>query len=60
MFAGPDWLTGGAFGIEASLVTIALGLPVGILLIWHASRKGNIIPSRGKRGYETLRQNAMS
>jgi membrane protease YdiL (CAAX protease family) len=58
-FTGPDWLTGGAFGIEASLVTIALGLLVGILLVWRAYRKGNIIPSRGRREYETLRQNAM-
>jgi membrane protease YdiL (CAAX protease family) len=58
-FTGPDWLTGGAFGIEASLVTIALGLLVGILLIWRASRKGNIIPSRGKREYETSQQSAL-
>lgn len=43
---GPDWLTGGVFGIEASLVTIALGLVVGILLVWRAYRRGNVIPSR--------------
>lgn len=42
---GPDWLTGGAFGIEASIVTIALGLALGILLIWRAYKRGNIIRS---------------
>jgi membrane protease YdiL (CAAX protease family) len=43
---GPDWLTGGAFGIEASLVTIALGLVLGILLIWRAYKRGNVIRAR--------------
>ena len=49
-FTGPDWLTGGAFGIEASLVTIALGLVVGILLLWRAYKRGNIIRSRVEAG----------
>ena len=49
-FTGPDWLTGGAFGIEASLLTIALGLLVGIFLLWRAYRRGNIIPSRVEAG----------
>ena len=48
-FTGPDWLTGGAFGVEASIVTIALGLVLGILLLWHAYRRGNILPLRGMR-----------
>jgi membrane protease YdiL (CAAX protease family) len=47
---GPDWLTGGAFGIEASLVTIALGLIVGILFLWRAYKKGNVIRSRVEAG----------
>jgi hypothetical protein len=42
-FTGPDWLTGGAFGVEASIVTIALGLVVGIFFIGRAYRRGNII-----------------
>ncbi|HSL31958.1 MAG TPA: type II CAAX endopeptidase family protein [Anaerolineales bacterium] len=49
-FTGPDWLTGGAFGIEASLITIALGLLVGIFLLWRAHKQGNIIRSRVEAG----------
>ncbi len=41
---GPDWLTGGAFGIEASLVTVIIGAAVGIFFLWRASKKGNIVP----------------
>lgn len=47
---GPDWLTGGAFGIEASIVTMALGLVVGVLLLWRAYKRGNVIHSRMKAG----------
>jgi membrane protease YdiL (CAAX protease family) len=42
-FTGPDWLTGGAFGIEASIVTIALGLVLGILLLQRANQRGHVI-----------------
>ena len=49
MFTGPDWLTGGAFGIEASIVTIALGLVVGIFLMGYAYKRGNIIRSTRRR-----------
>ena len=47
---GPDWLTGGAFGIEASIVTIALGLVVGVLLLWRAYKRGNIFHPRMEAG----------
>ncbi len=41
---GPHWLTGGAFGIEASLVTVGLmgGLSVGLMA--YAQRRGLIRP----------------
>jgi membrane protease YdiL (CAAX protease family) len=50
-FTGPDWLTGGAFGLEASLVTIALGLVLGIILIQRANKRGYVIRphSEGER-----------
>jgi len=47
---GPDWFTGGAFGVEASIVTVALGLAVGILFIGRANKRGNIIRSAAKVG----------
>jgi membrane protease YdiL (CAAX protease family) len=40
---GPDWLTGGAFGVEGSFVTIVIGLVVSILFLWGANKRGNII-----------------
>ncbi len=43
LFSGPDWLTGGIFGVEASVVTMVVGGVAGILLIWLAARKGNIV-----------------
>jgi hypothetical protein len=56
-FTGPDWLTGGAFGVEASIVTIALGLVIGIFFIERAYQRGNIIhPQRLGNPVETRRQ----
>lgn len=42
VFVGPDWLTGGVFGVEASIVTVAVGLAVSLAFIWRAGQKGNI------------------
>jgi uncharacterized protein len=39
---GPDLLTGGNFGPEGSVVTVALGLTLGIALLLKARRKGNL------------------
>lgn len=33
---GPDWITGGMFGIEASMVTVVLGLIVGVFFLTHS------------------------
>ncbi len=44
---GPDWLTGGAFGVEASVVVVAAGLVVGALFLWRASRSGSIVSRTG-------------
>ncbi len=41
---GPDWLAGGLFGVEASVLTVVVGAALGITFLWHASRKGNILP----------------
>ena len=42
---GPDWLTGGKFGAEASPVALAVCLAAGIILIMLAVRKDHIVPS---------------
>jgi uncharacterized protein len=41
---GPDWLTGGRFGVEASPVALAVCAAAGIILIILAVRKGHIVP----------------
>lgn len=43
--SGPTWLTGGAMGIEGSLVSVLLGLAVGIVMLVLAARRGHLLPS---------------
>ncbi len=53
---GPDWLTGGAFGAEASVVALSLCVAAGILLITLAIRTGNVVrpPWAGGRGGRSM------
>lgn len=41
---GPDLLTGGQFGLEASLTAFLLCTTTGVILLVMAVRKGNIVP----------------
>jgi membrane protease YdiL (CAAX protease family) len=40
---GADWLAGGAFGAEGSVVAVAIGVAAGLVLLATAVRKGNIV-----------------
>ena len=40
---GNPWLTGGAFGIEASVIAVVLGLGVGVAFSVHAVRQNRIM-----------------
>jgi len=40
---GPDWLTGGSFGVEASVVALAVCAAAGIALLIVVARKGGIV-----------------
>jgi uncharacterized protein len=40
---GPVWLTGGAFGAEASVVAVVVCLAAGLLLLLAARRKGHVM-----------------
>ena len=42
---GPAWLTGGAFGVEASVVALVLCVAAGVLLLLASRRQGHVIPS---------------
>lgn len=43
LIQGKHWLSGGAFGIEASMITVVLGLGLGITFIVHAVRQKRIM-----------------
>jgi len=46
---GSKWLTGGAFGVDASLVALAICGTVGVLMLMKAVRLGHIVPPPWKR-----------
>lgn len=46
---GPDVLTGGSFGLESSVIALALCTATGILLLIMAVHRGNIVPPPWKR-----------
>jgi membrane protease YdiL (CAAX protease family) len=48
-FHGPDFLTGGQFGPEASIVAVVLCLSAGVAFTALAVRRGQILPPRWRR-----------
>jgi membrane protease YdiL (CAAX protease family) len=46
---GSEWLTGGSFGVEASVVAVAVCSTVGVLMLVKAVRRGHIMPPPWKR-----------
>lgn len=46
---GSEWLTGGAFGVEASVIALAVCSTVGALMLVKAVRLGHIVPPAWKR-----------
>ncbi|MFO1305727.1 MAG: CPBP family intramembrane glutamic endopeptidase [Burkholderiales bacterium] len=46
---GSDWLTGGSFGMEASVVALAVCATTGVCMLMLAMRRGRIQPSFWKR-----------
>ena len=43
LIQGNPWLTGGAFGIEASVITVVVGLGLGIFFVVHAVRQKRVM-----------------
>lgn len=43
---GPDLLTGGEFGLEASIVPVVVSLLIAIPMLIAAHRRGNLVPMR--------------
>jgi membrane protease YdiL (CAAX protease family) len=51
---GPEWLTGGDFGLEASLVAMVVVTAVGLGLLWWAHRRGSFVAAPWRRGQTKL------
>jgi len=47
---GPQWLTGGTIGLEASVPGVVLPLAATVLMFWLVLRRSQAIPSRRSRG----------
>lgn len=47
--SGPEWLTGGYFGAEASIVAVIVCLSLAVWLLREAARRGHIMPPRWRR-----------
>ncbi len=46
---GPDYLTGGQFGVESSVLALVLCTTTGIVMLVMATRRGRIVPPVWKR-----------
>jgi hypothetical protein len=46
---GPEWLTGGTFGVEASIIAAAVCGTAGVLMLVEAVRLGHLVPPPWKR-----------
>jgi membrane protease YdiL (CAAX protease family) len=46
---GPELLTGGAFGIEGSLIAFVLATTTGVIMLVMAMRRGHIVPPLWRR-----------
>jgi CAAX protease family protein len=46
---GPEWLTGGDFGLEASMVAVLVATLAGVFLLWKAYQKGSFVAPLWRR-----------
>lgn len=51
--AGPDWLTGGAFGLEASVVAMVVATGAGMVMLVLAARAGRVMPMSFRKARES-------
>ncbi|MDL2357463.1 MAG: CPBP family intramembrane metalloprotease [Pseudomonadota bacterium] len=40
---GPQWLTGGAYGVEGSAATLLVFGAIGVAMLWRAARNGKLV-----------------
>ena len=49
VLTGPEWFTGGNYGIEASYVSVSLNIIAGAIILWKAVKSGQMIKPSWKR-----------
>lgn len=47
--SGPEWLTGGSYGLEASLLTLLTLAALGSYFLWLARARGQFVARKGRR-----------
>ncbi len=47
--SGPDWMTGGAFGLEASVTAMLIATTAGVTLLWLAWKQGAFVAAPWNR-----------
>jgi membrane protease YdiL (CAAX protease family) len=50
---GPEWLTGGKFGLEASMAAVLVATVTGLYLLWKAYQKGTFVAPMWRRSEPT-------
>jgi hypothetical protein len=46
---GPEFLTGGSFGLESSVLALAVCTTTGVILVYKAVKRGKVVPPFWKR-----------
>jgi len=52
---GPEWLSGGRFGVEASVVAVVVCVAFALVLLDRAAKRGHFIAPRWRRDAPTAR-----
>ena len=50
--SGPDWLSGGAFGLEASVIALVVATSAGLVMLRMAGKRGEIVKPLWVKGEE--------
>jgi len=56
--SGPDWLSGGTFGLEASIIALVVATGAGLIMLRMAGRKGEILRPYWMRPKDALPQSS--
>ena len=51
---GPDWLSGGAFGLEASVIALVVATSAGAWMVWQAVKAGHVVRPMWSRGKDEV------